>query len=570
MNDLTKVGLAIGVAMLLVLGMMFKNEPGSYGTGLKTTLQQSEQAVDTLRADLDLNVGKVAALQADLDKNSETVASLQAELKQSQETVVALRSDLENAGAKSESLSLKLTESDKQNTELNARLASISGELDTLKQPQQAGAVNSQDAQTRVATLELEVQGLRDKLSASEASSREIIAGLNARLRASNTATSDAQSEQLLNRIQELEARVSQADALALKNDANSQAAASELSEKLSALTADRDDLTARLEAGTADLEAKNQALASAEATVATLQSELDSTAAERQATWDELKSTVARLDEVSAERDSLVEQMATLEKSSDASDSARTDLSEQLQALESGNQALTEKTATLSEQIRVLSAARDELQVNLDGATTALETARGEIETLSADRERLSAALDSAGQGDQTVAQSPATAANSSEDLIAALNNQFAVAGIDGVEVYPRGSGIVSVRAGNSEIFSPGSTTLSPVGREVLAEVGKVMTTLPDSRLQIEGHTDNIPIGRVMKGLYGSNWDLSVARAMAAVRHLERRVGIGANRLSGAGFGEFMPVATNDTAEGRSQNRRIEIVVYPVEQAPN
>ena len=118
--------------------------------------------------------------------------------------------------------------------------------------------------------------------------------------------------------------------------------------------------------------------------------------------------------------------------------------------------------------------------------------------------------------------------------------------------------------------MFSPGGTSISSLGRAILAEVGSVVQAMPERRVQIEGHTDNIPIGAAMSGLYGSNWDLSVARAMAAVRHLERRVGIGADRLSGAGFGEFVPVASNDTAEGRSLNRRIEIVLYPTEQTPN
>ncbi len=569
MNDLTKVGLAIGVAVLLVLGMAFRNEPGSYGSGVRSALQESKSAVSTLTADLEARDGTVSALRAELEQNTQSVTELRASLAQSEETVTALRADLEQnkqvaatlrseleeAGSRSEALSLKLRESGQQRTELGEKLGVLTEELDALRQPQQQYAQSAQDTQTRIATLELEAQGLREKLATSEASSQEIIAGLNARLRASTTPLTSADNEGLLNNIQALKAQINQADAQASQRDEKAKQAEAELREQLSALSDERAELQARLAADSDNLAAQQDAMATLEEQGTSLKGELDTTAAE--------------LERVVAERDSLQDKLAAMEKTSNESQGARAALAGDLQQLEADKQALTEQARSLTEQTQVLSAARDELQVQLDGTTAQLDEARGEIGSLSADRDRLYRALGTARQESSTRTDS-APADNTGDDLIAALNNQFAVAGIDGVEVYPRSGGVVSVRAGNNEIFSPGSTNLSSVGREVLAEVGKVISAMPDSRLQIEGHTDNIPIGPVMKGLYGSNWDLSVARAMAAVRHLERRVGIGANRLSGAGFGEFMPVATNDTVEGRSQNRRIEIVVYPIEQTPN
>jgi chemotaxis protein MotB len=92
-----------------------------------------------------------------------------------------------------------------------------------------------------------------------------------------------------------------------------------------------------------------------------------------------------------------------------------------------------------------------------------------------------------------------------------------------------------------------------------------KVSAVLKDNMAQfnigIEGHTDNIPIKH---SNWKSNWELSTARALSVLHYLEKNQGISPERLSAIGYGEYRPVASNETNEGRKQNRRVEIVILP------
>ncbi len=108
--------------------------------------------------------------------------------------------------------------------------------------------------------------------------------------------------------------------------------------------------------------------------------------------------------------------------------------------------------------------------------------------------------------------------------------------------------------------LFQSGSATVGRDGRETIAQVAKVLADLPDRSFQVEGHTDNVPISTAR---FPSNWELSTARALSVVRLLVRG-GVPPENLSGAGYGEYQPVASNDDAAGRRRNRRIEIVMLP------
>lgn len=108
--------------------------------------------------------------------------------------------------------------------------------------------------------------------------------------------------------------------------------------------------------------------------------------------------------------------------------------------------------------------------------------------------------------------------------------------------------------------LFESGSATLGADGRSTLGEVAAVLADIDDRSFQVEGHTDDVPIATAR---FPSNWELSTARALSVVRLLVDR-GVTPATLSGAGYGEYRPVAGNDTPEGRRRNRRIEIVMLP------
>lgn len=108
--------------------------------------------------------------------------------------------------------------------------------------------------------------------------------------------------------------------------------------------------------------------------------------------------------------------------------------------------------------------------------------------------------------------------------------------------------------------LFASGSADLSPQGKDAVVEVAKVFATMPDRRFQIEGHTDNVPV-RTLK--YPSNWQLAAERAISVLEVMVQS-GVTPDRVSAASFAETRPLKPNDTVEGRSSNRRIEIVIVP------
>jgi chemotaxis protein MotB len=124
---------------------------------------------------------------------------------------------------------------------------------------------------------------------------------------------------------------------------------------------------------------------------------------------------------------------------------------------------------------------------------------------------------------------------------------------------------GQLSVNLLNKILFDSGKTTIKGDGKKVLKSLGDVLNKFPDKALQIAGHTDNVQISSRLKERYPSNWELSTARATSVVHFLQEKVGLPGERLIAAGYSEYQPVASNDTPEGRAQNRRIQILLVPV-----
>jgi chemotaxis protein MotB len=115
---------------------------------------------------------------------------------------------------------------------------------------------------------------------------------------------------------------------------------------------------------------------------------------------------------------------------------------------------------------------------------------------------------------------------------------------------------GKVTVRMAERVLFPSGSALISAEGKSSLAKVADAFKTIHGRIVRVEGHTDNVPIHTER---FPSNWELSAARAIAVVRFLQDR-GVDPAVLGAAGYAEYQPLAPNDTAEGRAQNRRIEI----------
>jgi len=116
--------------------------------------------------------------------------------------------------------------------------------------------------------------------------------------------------------------------------------------------------------------------------------------------------------------------------------------------------------------------------------------------------------------------------------------------------------------------LFDSGEAVLKPEGEKLLHKIGGILNQYPQRQIHVIGHTDNVPIRSGPKARFATNWELSTARAVAAVRYLCEKAGADARRLGAVGYGEFHPIADNSTAEGRARNRRIALVVLPEELA--
>jgi len=120
-----------------------------------------------------------------------------------------------------------------------------------------------------------------------------------------------------------------------------------------------------------------------------------------------------------------------------------------------------------------------------------------------------------------------------------------------------------LTIRVEEALMFQSGSAELTPAAERFLDRVADELKLLKNP-VRIEGHTDNVPL---RSGHFRSNWELSAARAANVLEYLVGRHSIDPARLSIAGYGEFRPIASNDTPEGRAANRRVEILILRMQK---
>ncbi|MCJ7664597.1 MAG: OmpA family protein [Desulfobacterales bacterium] len=119
-----------------------------------------------------------------------------------------------------------------------------------------------------------------------------------------------------------------------------------------------------------------------------------------------------------------------------------------------------------------------------------------------------------------------------------------------------------LTVNVAEKIFFDSGSAELKPGGKELLQKFGRIVKGLADKVIRVEGHTDNVPIAKLLRPTYPTNWELSAARAITVVRFLQDSAGVPPKMLMAAAFGPYQPIAANDTPANKQKNRRIEIVL--------
>ncbi len=154
------------------------------------------------------------------------------------------------------------------------------------------------------------------------------------------------------------------------------------------------------------------------------------------------------------------------------------------------------------------------------------------------------------------------AMARKDSLNLELVMNLKHAVGDINDKDINIKvEKGVIYVDISDKMLFNSGRYTVTEPAKKVLGKVAKVLDAYPDFEFMVEGHTDNVPINT---GCIEDNWDLSVKRATSVIRILQKQYGINPQRMSAAGRSEYVPVASNDNAEGRALNRRTRIIILP------
>ena len=279
-----------------------------------------------------------------------------------------------------------------------------------------------------------------------------------------------------------------------------------------------------------------------------------------------ELNLRAAKIAELTGERDRLAEQVA--------------DAAIRREALERELALAQEAVATTGGSIKEVGARYDALIRDLaqqkdDAAARSAELAGrlGEAESrvaaltadLAASRQELTDTRLSLGETQEQLAERERKLRETTEtydQLLGDLKQEIS----DGQVKITRLRDRLTVNLVDRVLFDSGSAAIKANGKKVLLKVAEGLRGVKkDKRIQIEGHTDDVPIKGPLAQRFPTNWELSTARATSVTRFLQEQGKLDPARLTAAGYGPYRPVGPNDTPEGRAGNRRIEIVLVPV-----
>lgn len=229
-------------------------------------------------------------------------------------------------------------------------------------------------------------------------------------------------------------------------------------------------------------------------------------------------------------ELDTANNRIQELEGELSAARSSNSELTERLSAVEAQNGTLANRLRALGENVEALEGQRSNLQSDLAQTQRALEELRA--------RERQAQARLATFRG---LLERFRSMIESGRLRVRIVRNRMVVELPEGI------------------LFDSGRDQIKDAGEATLTEVAGVLKEIEARQFQIAGHTDNVPLRRRGR----TNWHLSSSRAVNVARFLIEQ-GVPANRISAAGYADTQPVASNETPEGRQQNRRIEIVLVP------
>ncbi|HEY4285927.1 MAG TPA: OmpA family protein [Puia sp.] len=235
--------------------------------------------------------------------------------------------------------------------------------------------------------------------------------------------------------------------------------------------------------------------------------------------------------------------------------------------ALQNDLKNCNDKTAGLTRDKSNCDAQVDALKKQVDFLKANNTQALRQLEDMSvissSQAQSIRKSLDNLGAKDAYIQSLQAAMAHKDSLNMALVNNlKGAVGDLNDKDINIKvDKGVVYVDISDKLLFASGKYDVTPAAQEVLGKVAKVLKNQPDIEFMVEGHTDNKPYRH---GVLLDNWDLSVKRSTAVIRILQNKYGLEPSHMAAAGRGEYQPIASNDTNEGRATNRRTRIVILP------
>lgn len=281
------------------------------------------------------------------------------------------------------------------------------------------------------------------------------------------------------------------------------------------------------------ELEAAKKTSAQLQQQLTGLQQNLDKEASQRQAAEQQATELQSRLDGLEKENGKLNSELGNV----------RGQITDLEQKLSSGSASAREEITKLQKQA-------SELEAN------AVRIAK-EREQLRQEQSQLAATLE---QERLAKEEEIKRLTRTQEELSKSLQDEISKGNITIQQVRDR----LTINMVDRVLFDSGKAQVKPAGVKVLKQVSDVINKISDKQIRIEGHTDNVPISSKLQDRFKTNWELSTARATTVVRYLIDQGGVDRQYLSAVGYADTHPLASNDSEEGRSSNRRIEIVLYP------
>jgi chemotaxis protein MotB len=232
-------------------------------------------------------------------------------------------------------------------------------------------------------------------------------------------------------------------------------------------------------------------------------------------------REALAERDALAGDKKQLEERVELLEASNESLGAERVQIIDEMETLREAHSALDRDVRSLSKQ-------KDELSSSLEAREAELNARNQEVQQLK----------------------------GTYQGLVSDLEAEVAAGQIT-IQQLREG---LQLNMAQDVLFASGSPELNEAGRSVLNKVAKRLKEIPH-QVEVRGHTDNVPI---RSGRFPSNWELAGARASGVVRYLADHK-VDPHRLVSVSYGEYVPIATNETPEGRQKNRRIEIALEPM-----